>query len=154
MSKCKTTADVLRRAASTLEMCDGTEVWWRTCVKFNGAVLANTGADIFGDPELFEFAHCLLDGKPVFTGDVVYGVYGGMWEVQESGSPLLHNLSGYTWTKQTPRKWIEINGEPLPAPDGDFSTGYFSGVQGYYYKNSNTAQIVFKALQKLMESGK
>jgi hypothetical protein len=154
MSQCKTTADVLRRAADMMDMCRNTDVNAIQCIKYGGG----SAYGYNGNPELYEFAHRILEGKPVFTGDVVYDSYGRHYTVKEDGWPMKYKDSTeeMSWTKPTPRKMITMpDGSEIPTPDGVY-TDYCvtAGDCFYFYKNKEDLLFVKEALQKLMESGK
>jgi hypothetical protein len=161
MSKCKTTADVLRRAQDMVDMCKGTEVVWHRCIKHRSIPFCYF-PDFSDIPESYDFAHCLLDGKPVFTGDVVYGKSGSAYTIKSDGKLKLGDIGSvdfdpdnFTWTKPTPRKMIEINGDKFPAPDYGRVAGYYIRIYNkeYFYKDESERDEVATALQKLMESG-
>jgi len=69
-----TRADLFREYARVIEMCEGTTVDPVECVSFRGTdIRVNKQYYTFSArPELYTFALCIVENKPVFAGDVLY----------------------------------------------------------------------------------
>lgn len=104
--KCKTLADLYTEAARVAKMIEGTSLTIGECVKvdniMSGAKVYGKGVPTFNSsPEHYDFALFLVEGKPVFEGDVLYSkiicaaiAITNLWEFQD------HTLS---WNPPKPK---------------------------------------------------
>lgn len=86
--------------ARCINMCKGTEVkpWECVLVKLFGSSLyrrENMHLAFDGDPEIYKFAVFLLDGKPVFPGDILYLMRDGnkKYAIYKDGYKLIDDES-------------------------------------------------------------
>jgi hypothetical protein len=105
--QCKTQADLHREWARVLDMCAGTSVNPVDCVK-NPAAKYNEISinDIFNIlPTWTEFAIAIVEGRPVFRGDVLYNENGVACVVVDDSTVVinsvrkfdLHSLNILSW---------------------------------------------------------
>lgn len=146
-------SDLHRKYAWVLDMCEGTNIDPRECVKIGGVV--NMEADpVFDLPAgCYTFMVAILEGKPLFVGDEVYWKNGKDRFDWDRGEMDDYQES---LTRVDPKYTIMLNGEKLPAPDSDrgsflFVAGF--GRRKYYFKDHEDMSKVEKAINKLL-SGK
>lgn len=147
-------SDLHRKYAWVLDMCEGTNIDPRECVKIGGAV--NMDADpVFDLPAgCYTFMVAILESKPLFVGEEVYWKRSGdkfNWDKDK----LCHADYYQNLTRTPPVRTIMLNGEKLPAPnDGCFYLyiGGFNHIQ-YGFKNGEDLIKVEDAINKLI-SGK
>ena len=60
-----------REYARVIDMCEGAGIDPRLCWKYSG-VIQSCSPLLNGTPEEYEFALAIVEGKPVFEGDVLY----------------------------------------------------------------------------------
>lgn len=91
----------------------GTDVKpWR-CVKVHGICAYEFHPNFYGNPEAFELAVAILEGKPVFVGDALYNGHGAYLKVTENCGFIFENMS---WTPPAPKRTFMLNGIELPCP--------------------------------------
>lgn len=130
--QCKTRADLHRKWDDVLEMCEaaGFDKPWK-CVKY-GSDACGAFPNFGGDPIEYEFALAIVEGRPVFRGDVLWsngwdqwitviGLYacndGGTALAFEDNSPSANAIAANcTWTQPKPAT-IEVNGVKVKVPD-------------------------------------
>lgn len=97
-------SDLHRKYADMIDMCEGTKVKARQCVRFDGSIIYS--APMFnGYIDSYRFALAIVENRPVFAGDVLY----------KKGSVDSYTVTGhennrldrvlpdfYTWTKPVP----------------------------------------------------
>ena len=66
-----TRADLYRRYADVIEMCEGKNVEPWSCVKIDREVLESQPTFTW-PPDNYTFAVAIVEGQPVFIGDVLY----------------------------------------------------------------------------------
>lgn len=122
MAQCKKKADLHRKYAQINDMCEGTETPPYKCVKHkNNLMFAEL---IFtGKPEDYQFALAIVEGKPVFPGDVLYLKDGGnkITVDIESEKKLIESL--LSWQPPHPKKLV-LNGVELPMPLKTFKSDF------------------------------
>lgn len=126
MSQCKTKADLHREYARVCDLCEGVEVKSWKCVRMN---TLGTIRYYFDDPkfieppERYQFALAIVEGKPVFPGDLLYNKITGKQSTIFSeivGNRL--TLENWSWNPPQPKKLV-LNGVELPMPC-DYATVY------------------------------
>jgi len=115
MKKIETRSDLFRTYGDIIDMCEISKfvVPPVSCVRFVGMPCVRT-PDFLADVNAYEFCLVLLDGKPVFTGDVLYHKDGYEYTVEDvethidgriefrSGPDNKHDgdwAENYTWAK-------------------------------------------------------
>ena len=143
-------ADLHRKWAWVLDMCEGTNVDPIDCLRIDGIPCRLKNPLFSDEPECYTFAVAILEGKPLFVGDEVYWKkakvrfdwkLGGIDDYQEK------------LTRVVPNYTITLNGEKLPAPDSD--RGSFLFVAGhkrhkYYFTDPMDLRKVEAAINKLL----
>jgi len=64
-------SDLYREWARVLDMCEGVDVAPNACVRFAGTELLDPSL-FNANPEQYSFALAIVEGRPVFAGDVLY----------------------------------------------------------------------------------
>jgi hypothetical protein len=110
----KRRSDLHRKYADMIDMCEGTKVKARQCVRFDGSIIYS--APMFnGYIDSYRFALAIVEDKPVFTGDVLYWKSGStghkIKEISEDGwfhsyEMSVFHVTGATWTK--PNQFADI----------------------------------------------
>jgi len=78
-------SDLFREYARVIDMCEGTEVTAKQCVRIHQqghgdtfmAISEGYSPEFTDPPNNYTFAVAILEGKPVFMGDVVYDKLSG-----------------------------------------------------------------------------
>jgi len=164
-------SDLYREYARVIDMCEPhreSGIHPNDCVIHNDHRLS--GVPYFNnEPANWKFAIAIVEGKPVFEGDVLYhylepkgcrvvslhekGLVAFSFESNTNDFVYVKNLS---WNPPAPpRKTITINGNEYPAPDN--SDSWFGvNINGKFfsYKNSMDAVDVTNALLSLLEDKK
>lgn len=119
--QCKTRADLFRRWADVLDMCGGNESHAQMCVKYGGG-FELPQPFLTGRPEYYEFAIDIVEGKPVFRGDVLYCTDSNCHVCKANGTTKFiagvepFDPNKCTWNPPKP-KTITINGVEVKAPN-------------------------------------
>ena len=155
----KTKADLYRKYADMIDMCEGTKVEPVECVKHDLYICCTQPK--FNRPAWeYEFAHCIVEDKAVFTGDELYykgekvNIRGrGDFHIPSLECNILscntiNYVSNLSWVKPEPKKMIELHGS-IPMPDGD-SSGYELQSRRVFYKNSADRDEASRILISLM----
>ena len=153
-------SDLYREWARVLDMCEGTNIkpWW--CVRQpRTKELHRTDRmpDFSMRPADYEFMVAILEDKPVFVGDKLYGKYSNTFytvskEMIDRGE---HDYSDDNyWSWNPPKSTFNLNGEELPCPD--MSNRYELRVVGfndnvYHFANGTDIRQVECAINKLLQ---
>lgn len=97
--------EALRREADMRALVEGTGLCWEQCVKHNGNIGKPKLGYHFADPaECYEFALAVVEGKPVFDGDILYIPNGGKFT---AGAKAFVRLKAYlpklSWNPPKPK---------------------------------------------------
>lgn len=65
-------SDLFREWARVIDMCEGTNVEPRECLKIDNEECHLKHPCFDEDPECYIFAVAILEGRPLFVGDEVY----------------------------------------------------------------------------------
>jgi len=161
--------------ARVIKMCEGTKLegnpW--VCVKIGDSTPNdNRTHPLFNHkPETYKFAVAVLEGKPVFVGDVIYDKLDeGARKIVVCGSNeygLIINNSvmewrswreSASWTPPTPKRTFTLNGVDLPCPvrdEGDDHV-YEAGISlcgygmSFFFASQNDADQLFSYLKNLL----
>ena len=143
-------SDLHREWARVLDMCEGTNVSPNICVKYAGD---NSDCEIRfkSHPDDYEFAVAILEGKPVFAGDMVWGKnVERYFKTSDLSSQDTINDTCCSW--HGPRKTFVLNGVELPLPNSS-SNGIrldFLGVD-YFFETVEDRNKVAKAINDLLD---
>lgn len=148
-------SDLYREWARVLDMCEGTVVKPWSCVRRKTDEYTSTFYatpdfdDIEGD---WSFAVAILEGKPVFVGDIVYHKSGGSKHIVAFRPD---SLDGYSWNPL--KKTFMLNGEELPCPttkQGGEVMVIKVGAQEFHtmFESSKDANNVMTAFYNLLMS--
>ena len=146
-------SDLYREWARVLDMCEGTVVKPWSCVRRKTDEYLSTfyATPDFDDIEgEWSFAVAILEGKPVFVGDVVYHKSGPRHIVAFRPD----SLDGYSWNP--PKKTFMLNGEELPCPV-EAEEGWFIDIKAgtdkdkrFYFERHICRDKVADAIIKLL----
>lgn len=145
--KCKTKADLYREYARVLEMvaAEGNRISTYSCLKYYGASCISE-MSFNGAVDEYDFALAIVEGKPVFEGDVLYYQYGGHTLSISINSENIYNWLTFSWTPPKKRTFT-LKGEYLPSPTLE---GKFKIVLSYHWDTYEQAEQVEQALNKLL----
>lgn len=138
--------------ARVIKMCKGTELEDRPweCVKLDGKKDFYLGhPDFTRDYMTREFAVAIMEGRPVFVGDEFYNQHGVKLKLISQS----WDFSGCTWTKPTPKRTFELNGEVLPCPIKERrATRDAISMLGdvFFFENSKDYEIWKRYFRKLL----
>ena len=121
-------SDLFREYARVIDMCAGTRVSPRECLKWKGEICRSIPT-LNDDIDTYEFALAIVEDRPVFKGDVLWTKDSQQITVDIG----LATFEGYKiWTSderlftsdflswQEPKRTITINGKEYPAPNHNF----------------------------------
>lgn len=111
-------SDLLRKQADMMDMVEGTELDWWDCVKFKGEMLNEIELKSWDNPQDYEFAVILVEGKPVFIGDILYDENGIGWTV------------GFTFDFNN-KSWAKFKSKTNIADQSRYSVG--GGAQAFIF---------------------
>lgn len=148
--QCKTRADLHRKWADVLEMCEAAG-FDRPCECIKcGSNTCITWPNFGGDPIEYNFAIAIVEGKPVFRGDVLYPNIGAPSKFVVGGildDGVIYNGSGtwdmkphlLSWNPPKPAT-IEINGVKVKAP------GEIRSTIDFYYSHPHEVTLRFASM--------
>lgn len=144
-------SDLYRKWARVLDMCDGTDVSPNICVKYAGD---NSDCEIrfTSHPDNYEFAVAILEGKPVFAGDMVWGKKVERYlKTSDLSSQYTINDNCCSW-HEPKKKTFVLNSVELPSPVSN-SNGVrldFLGVD-YFFETVEDRNKVAAAIADLLD---
>jgi hypothetical protein len=144
-------SDLHREWARVIDMCEGTGVDPRECLRIDGEPCRLENPLFNDDPECYTFMVAILEGRPLFVGDEVYWKNTGE-KFDWTQGELCHASYYQYLTRTPPKRTITLNGEKLPAPDdGNFYlyVAGFNHIQ-YGFKNGEDLMKVESAINKLL----
>ena len=116
-------SDLHREWARVLDMCEGTKVDPNVCWGFWGNRTDQGAPEFIQDPGGYEFAVAILEDKPVFVGDKVYGAVSGDAFIAESGGYrskhnelIAYMCDFFKFAWNPPKKTFMLNGVDVPCP--------------------------------------
>lgn len=181
------TNDLYMEYARVIKMCEGTELehetgkcvrWkWKSTDKwfyiehqghpnFNGFTITMVDVD---------FAVAVLEGRPVFVGDVIYDkqdeyvrklVVSGIndYGLLINGSAIVWRSwkDNASWTPPPPKRTFTLNGVELPCPVRGLSPKNLNvGIisldgfgEGFVFKSESDAKKVFNHLKNILEEAR
>jgi len=99
MNKIMKCSDLIRRWADVIDMCEETVVNPEDCVKWNGEKCGLSFLKgIFASSYSYTFAIAIVEGRPVFVGDVLYHRTGGM-HIVNAHTDIDNLVECYSWNQ-------------------------------------------------------
>ena len=96
-------SDLYREYARVIDMCEGTGLEQFDCMKYMGCIYRDHNGSknpSFDRPASeFSFALAIVEGKPVFEGDVLYDSKGNKYNIPSGAEWYWNN---YSWTQPKP----------------------------------------------------
>lgn len=142
-------SDLYREYARVIDLCEGTSVQPWECVRWNGTPFNEV--PLFCDPpKRYTFALTVVENRPVFAGDVLYGENGISWDVTPS-LVQAYFFGGLSWNPPKP-KTFTLNGKEFPLPDGGQFELYIAGgnPKNFYYSDPKVRNVVEAAIIDLL----
>ena len=149
------TEDLYLEYARVIKMCDGTEVNPWKCIRGKGDYFSdfNTHPEFKSNPDGYEFAVTILEGKPVFIGDTVYHKQSGIERIINTSELSDDFEDNFTWQqpKPKPKRAFMLNGVELPCPDKESRLHPFD-ISGrfFYFKSPQDRNDVFNAILNML----
>lgn len=165
--------------ARCINMCKGTEVKPWECVRFDVLAKFNKHPVFYSEPEDYKFAIFILEGKPVFLGDILYlkdgagkkcevykeGYRTGNDEltdvfIAENWQKYVRGGIEYVWSWNPPKKQkssFALNFVNLPSPISmpllpENAISIISGrfVQHFEFESKTDADLVALEIRKIL----
>ncbi len=126
-----TKKDIFKEFARIEQLREGTSLQLKELFRYNGKAPQEESfsrVEMIGEPEDYTFALTLVEGKPVFKGDILYTKLYIQVEIISAIGTCMYvreikedNLTTYTtdyllWNKPKPTTF-ELNGKTLPLPE-------------------------------------
>ena len=141
-------SELYRECARVIDMCAGTSISPEDCVKHLGKPLtfwnSSPGYAVEHYTDL-EFALAIVEGKPVFEGDVLYDVYGEKFKADNVMAKYLFETC--TWTPPKPAN-ITVT---IPRPNNTFNPLNDGHALHLNYKDAMDKIIAEKAINEVMK---
>lgn len=146
------------------DMCDtynkehGTSIKPYQCVRHCGNMW-NLKEHPHFDGSNYDLAVAIIDGKPVFVGDVLYSKDKGLERIIKGGSQTIRHiftnvgsrdLNDLTLTPPKPQRTFELNGQQLPCPSTDDNCPLEILGEFYYFESMEDRNKVAKAINDLL----
>ncbi len=148
-----TKADLHRKYADALDLCEKYKLNWRNAVQVNGGYLS-TPPDFANPNYTHTFPIAVIEGKPVFV-DTLYTKHGSHFKIEDNQSYNSESLAeNLTWNPPKP-KTFTLNGVEFEVPTkqrtpgSQYYTLSFFGVN-YFFKDSCEANDFITLLQILL----
>lgn len=119
------------------------------CVKLPNYTI-NDHPTFRGKVGLYKLAVAILEGKPVFAGDMLWNkLQNGQYAMPEN---FVIDPQNWTWHEPKPKRTFLLNGVELPCPvkrgQGDYLTRVVGNV--FYFTNCDDRNFVDEQLYKLL----
>lgn len=143
--------DCFREYARVIEMCEGTLVDSKTCIRLDGESSSCTSLSFMNTAITYTFAIRIHEGTPVFEGDLLYGTTEDILGREYEAKPYWNNSTwaGLSWGKPV-KKTCLLNGTELPLADGN-KFDYPLLLTEIKYKNIENRDKVSAAIVKLLK---
>ena len=150
------------------DMCDtynkehGTSIKPYQCVRHCGNMW-NLKEHPHFDGSNYDLAVAIIDGKPVFVGDVLYSKDKGLERIIKGGSQTIRHiftnvgsrdLNDLTLTPPKHKRTFELNGRQLPCPSTDDNYPLEILGEFYYFESREDRNKVAKAINYLLEEAR
>ena len=99
------------------DICSGTMVNWRSCIKYDGEILQEV--NFTGVDNQYSFAVDVVEDKPCFPGDALY--YNGERKIiQNTGAIGLINKNNWSWIPPALKiELVDLSAESNPSSKYD-----------------------------------
>ncbi len=151
-------SDLFREYACVIDMCESTEVTTKQCVRIHQqghgdtfmAISEGYSPEFTDPPNNYTFAVAILEGKPVFMGDVVYDKLSGSPYTVNPASSFCNLHRGFTWSK--PKRTFALAGHEVPIPTYATSSKTWKqvGDMKYYFDSSDDANSFSLSIQAII----
>jgi len=143
-------AERYREYARVIDMCEGTGVDPRSCVRYEpgtAPIIEPHGVDLYRQGN-YDFAVAILEGKPLFIGDDVYLIDGRKYDWETTW--MEQTINHLTWNK--PRKTFTLAGHEVPIPTYDTSLKPCKqvGDMKYYFDSGEDANSFSLSIQAII----
>lgn len=151
------------------DMCDaynkqhGTNIKPQQCVKLNGKLWKYEQHPMFDGRE-YDLAAAIIDGKPVFVGDVLYSKDKGLERIIKGGSQTIRHiftnvgsrdLNDLTLTPPKKKRTFDLNGQQLPCPSEDYDESVLELLgEHYYFESIEDRNEVAREIIKLLDNAR
>lgn len=149
----KTQFDLWRKyCTETVPMAEAAGIPPWECVRTKtGYVFHNHPQFNNNDPENYTFALAVLEGRPVFVGDRLYGKKLPITVLANEH----FNLADYTWTPPTKKRTFMLGDKELPCPDknkGGYQIALISSK--HFFSDFHDAQKVANAIDEILTTAR
>ena len=145
-------------------MCDaynkqhGTSIKPQDCVKHYGDVWSLPTRHPVFDDKNYNPAVAIIEDKPVFVGDKIYGKDSGA-EFSWSDPCYMMQLNNYSWvwtlTPPKPKRTFDFNGQQLPCPiDDNFGCRLDFLGNDFFFESVEDRNKVAKAINDLLNNAR
>jgi len=159
------TEDLYLEYARVIKMCEGTSAKPWDCIKGkNGYYFCNfnTHPEFTSNPDKYEFAVAILEGKPVFVGDKIFNIISDRFiTVQPEDafaniSPVLSKV--YSWKPPKQKRTFMLNGIELPCPV-DWTESANSDIavidgEVFWFRNSIDRDLVRDTISRIFNDAR
>ena len=142
--------DVIIPMVAKYNFDHGTDVKPWECVRIC-EILEHVKHPEFNGGYAYTFAQTILEGKPVFVGDVVY-YKKDMAKIIVGEAGIIFNPDNWTWTPQPKKRTFMLSGVELPCPVKNAETPHWICIEGKttYFWNSKEAKQVGDAINNTL----
>ena len=138
-------SDLYREYARIVDMCESTNIKPKECVKHGGFTLSRYDKDFNHLPDSYSFAIAIVEGMPVFEGDVLYGPDGIKFTVN---SLHCRRYTGYalcscSWNPPKPKE-VTIT---ISREDAEGIAKLLDDNTVHFYWLNNIAKVCKEALK-------
>lgn len=157
----KTVIDLMREYVRVSDMCDaynkehGTDVKPWECVKYSDNDFFKSHPNFNWEISGYEFAVAILEGRPVFVGDEIFGKMSGEGFDWDNWNDFdIHNISlYYTWTK--PTRTFTLNGVApvVDRLDEDYALD-IGRKYVYWFRSREDRDAALHALKNILDEAK
>jgi len=141
MAQCKTRADLHREYARVIDMCEGTNIDPLECVKCDGLEI-DEGPFFDWTVHSYQFALAIVEGKPVFPGDLLYN--SNTKKRHFIDSVIDKNHDDWSWNQPQPKKMV-LNDTEIPSA---VAAQQLSNNVIVVFEKINDATVFFNAIDK------
>lgn len=145
-------SDLHRKWARVLDMCEGTEVDPNDCWKFNGE--SKHRYPSFDSVGTYDFMVAILESKPVFIGDKLYGKISKQFSVIEAAEVLSGECDcsdAEYWSWNEPKHTFKINGVELPCPNSNGEWILHVGPIAHRFESIDDYEKVRNSINKILK---
>lgn len=148
-------SDLHREWARVLDMCEGTNVDPKYCLKIDDKIVLFDHPVFNSDPNKYKFAVAIVEGRPVFVGDEVFVKNNRYpyinWKMFDCWKHDIECLSkDWTWTQS--KRTFMLNGVELPCPVPVMNGSYCFNIghHNYYFESKSDCQQAIDIIDKIL----